>query len=207
MDVSGAFTHNSWPDATGNWLYVTDETKGEPLKVFDISNLASPVEANAITSNPQAIVHNAHVKGNELFLANYTEGVRVLDLSDPRHPAEFAYADSYDGSRAATAACGGISPYFPSGTVIASDRNTGLYVYRVQHNYGIVRVRVVDAASHQPIPGARVVLTSQGDSLTTPADGIVQFAPSPAPTPCSRTRSAGPPRRRRCRSPSAAATR
>ena len=40
-----------------------------------------------------------------------------------------------------------MSPYFPSGTIIASDRNSGLYVYRVQHNYGIVRVKVVDAAS------------------------------------------------------------
>jgi choice-of-anchor B domain-containing protein len=175
----GGFTHNAWPDATGNWLYVTDETKGEPLKIFDISNLASPVLANAITSNPQAIVHNAHVKGSELYLANYTEGIRALDLSDPRHPAEFASADSYAGPSGGYSGVWAVCPFFPSGTVIASDRNSGLYIYRVVHDYGIVRAKVVDAATGLPMSGVEVYLTTQGDSLITPADGIVQFAPSP----------------------------
>jgi hypothetical protein len=44
-----------------------------------------------------------------------------------------------------------------------------------------VRVRVIDAATSEPVPGAMVTLTTQGDSLATPADGIVQFAPSPGP--------------------------
>jgi choice-of-anchor B domain-containing protein len=175
----GAFTHNSWPDATGNWLYVTDEINGEPLKIFDISNLASPVLANAITSNPQAIIHNAHVRGSELYLSNYTEGIRALDLSDPCHPAEFASADSYAGPSGGYSGVWEVCPFFPSGTVIASDRNSGLYVYRVVRDYGIVRVRVVDAATALPVSGVKVYLTTQGDSLVTPTDGIVQFAPSP----------------------------
>ena len=84
----GAFTHNSWPDASGNWLYVTDEVNGQLLKIFNISNLASPVLFNGFTPNPAAIVHNAHVKGSELYLSSYTEGVRILDASDPGHPAD-----------------------------------------------------------------------------------------------------------------------
>ena len=67
----------------------------------------------------------------------------------------------------------------PSGIVIASDTQTGLYVYRPVRDYGIIRVVVTDAASGQPLPGAKVFVTSQGDSLTTPLDGIVQFGPSP----------------------------
>ncbi|HYM81082.1 MAG TPA: hypothetical protein VEY91_06690, partial [Candidatus Limnocylindria bacterium] len=35
----GAYTHNAWPDATGNYLYVTDEVPGKKLAVYDISNL------------------------------------------------------------------------------------------------------------------------------------------------------------------------
>jgi choice-of-anchor B domain-containing protein len=175
----GGFTHNSWPDATGNWLYVTDEVKGEPLKVFDLSNLASPSLAYALTSNPQAIVHNAHVRGGELYLSNYTEGIRVLDLSDPCHPAEFAWADSYAGPSGGYSGVWEVCPYFPSGTVIASDRNTGLYVYRVVHDYGILRVHVVDAGTGLPVSGAMVTLAPQGDSLETHADGIVRFAPNP----------------------------
>jgi len=173
----GGFTHNSWPDASGNFLYVTDEVKGQPLKVFNISNLNAPSLVNAITSNPQAIVHNAHVKGDELYLSNYTEGIRVLDLSDPAHPAEFAWADSYAGPSGGYSGVWAVCPFFPSGTVIASDRNSGLYVYGVVHNYGILRAHVTTGGF--PFPGVEAHLTTLGDSLTTPADGVVQFAPGP----------------------------
>ena len=174
----GAFTHNCWPDASGQWLYVTDEINGEPLKIFDISNVMSPLEVNGITSNPQAIVHNAHVKGNELYLSNYTEGIRILDLSDPVHPAEFGWADSYPGPSGGYGGVWEVCPFFPSGTVIASDMQTGLYVYRPVRDYGVVRA-VVDSGPGLPMAGVGVHLTTQGDSLTTPADGIVQFAPGP----------------------------
>lgn len=220
----GAFTHNAWPDATGKWLYVTDEVNGEPLKVFDINTITSPTLANTLSSNPKAIVHNAHVLGNDLWLSNYTEGIRALDLSDPAHPAEWAYADSYAGASGGFFGVWEVCPYFPSGTVIASDMQSGLYVYRPQRDYGLVRVHVSlegtaaaaaagsSCSSPEPLfaSGAlhagcsvggcncgttctcegheaalaagqdfRVRLLSQGDSLRTPADGIVVFAPSP----------------------------
>jgi choice-of-anchor B domain-containing protein len=175
----GGFSHNAWPDATGNVLYVTDEVNGQPLKIFDITNPAAPTMANRITSNPQAIVHNAHVKGNELYLANYTEGIRILDITDPLHPAEFAWADSWPGVSGYFNGVWEVCPYFPSGTVIASDRTTGLYVYRpIRSNHGVLRVKVVSQATGTPVAGAMVTLTSQGDSLTTTDDGIVQFAPN-----------------------------
>ena len=175
----GGFTHNSWPDVTGRYLYVTDEVNGEPLKIFDIANLYAPVLVNAITSNPLAIVHNAHVNGNDLVLANYTEGVRMLDLSDPVHPAEFAWADSWGGKSGSYFGIWGVCPFFPSGTVIGSDMQTGLYVYRPVRSYGIARVEVVEAGTNAPLAGAIVRLATQGDSLMAPSDGVVQFAPSP----------------------------
>jgi choice-of-anchor B domain-containing protein len=175
----GAFTHNLWTNDAGTVLYVTDEVNGEPLKVFDISDVFNPVLANQFTSNPDAIIHNAHVLGDELYLANYTEGVRILDISDPLHPAEFATADSYPGASGGYFGVWEVCPYFPSGTVIASDMQTGLYVYRPARDYGIVRVKVIDADTQQPVAGIDVSLSAQGDSLVTPADGIVQFGPSP----------------------------
>lgn len=175
----GAFTHNVWTDTSGTVLYVTDETHGEPLKVFDIADVMNPVFANAFTSNPNSIIHNAHVHGDELYVAGYTEGVRVLDITDPLHPAEFGSADSYPGPSGGFGGVWEVSPYFPSGTVIASDMQTGLYVYRPVRDYGIVRVRVIDDDTQQPLPGAEVFITPLGDSLITPIDGVVQFAPGP----------------------------
>jgi choice-of-anchor B domain-containing protein len=174
----GYYTHNSWPDASGRYLYVTDEHNGETLRVFDISDLSNPILVNGLSSNPVAIVHNAHVRGNELYLSNYTEGIRFLDLTDPVHPAEFGWADSYPGPSGGYGGVWEVCPFFPSGIVIASDMETGLYVYQPVRNYGLTKVTVRDALG-QPVPGVRVRLTTQGDSLVTPADGTVQFAPSP----------------------------
>src|SRR4030095_12373588 len=163
----GGFTHNSWPDKPGNWLYVTDEKNGEPLKIFDIANLSAPVLFNGYTSNPAAIVHNVHVKGDEIYVSNYTEGIRVLDASDPGHPAEFGFADSYDGPSGNYDGVWEVCPYFPSGTVIASDMNTGLYIYRPVRNYGRIKVRAVDQVSGLPIEGATLYRDAAQESVTT----------------------------------------
>lgn len=173
------YTHNAWPDPSGNFLYVTDEQNGQTLRVFNITNPMTPQVAYEYTPNPNSIVHNAHVKGNELYLASYTEGTRVLDISDPAHPAEFAFSDTYPGASGGFAGVWGVYPYFPSGTLIASDMQTGLYVFTPVRNYGIIRVHVKDSASSQSLAGADVHLTTQGDSLATTGDGVVVFAPSP----------------------------
>lgn len=183
----GAFTHNSWPDPAGTTLFVTDEVNGEPLKIFDISSLTSPSLVGTWTDNPQAIVHNARMLGNELYLANYTEGVRILDASDPWHPAEFAWADSWPGASGGYYGVWDVCPYFPSGTVIASDIQTGLYVYRPLRNYGILEAQVVEEGSGTPIAGAKVRLTGTGDSATTRDDGLVRFAPDPGVTEVQAT--------------------
>lgn len=174
----GLYTHNVWTDTSGTVLYVTDESQHEPINVFDVSDVMNPVHVNAFTPNPEAILHNVHVLGDELYIAGYSEGVRILDITDPQHPAEFASADSYPGASGGYNGVWETCPYFPSGTVIASDMETGLYVYRPVRDYGIVRVRVQDP-DQQPVPGAEVFLSSLNDSLVTPDDGIVQFGPNP----------------------------
>lgn len=175
---AGARPHNAVLDPSGRYLYVSDETNGEPLKIFDVTDPLTPVLAGAITSNPKAIVHNAHVWGDTLYCSNYTEGIRLHDISDPAHPAEFAWADTWAGPSGGFCGAWEIAK-LPSGRVIASDRNSGLYLFRPIADYGLLRVKVVDAATDAPLAGVTVRLVTQGDSLATPADGIVQFAPSP----------------------------
>lgn len=152
----GAYTHNAWPDASGTRLYVTDERVGFKLAVYDITSTSAPSLAYEFTPNPEAIVHNAHVMDDELYLSAYSEGIRVLDLSDPSHPAEFAWADSYPGMTAAFGGVWEVCPYFPSGTVIASDRQTGLYVYRIVRDYGLLRAEVNVAESAVSAPACGV---------------------------------------------------
>ena len=177
----GCFAHSAWPDSSGRYLYVADEMTGEPLKVWDLADLGAPVLVNQFTTNTAAIVHNPRVRGHELYLSNYTEGVRVLDASDPVHPAEFGWADSYLAPGGGYNGVWEVCPQLPSGTVIASDMQTGLYVYGVERDYGLLQVRVVESGSGAPLAGAKVVVEGLGDSLVTPADGVVRFAPGPGP--------------------------
>ena len=171
------YTHSAWPDAARSRLYICDEQNGQTLRIFDISNETSPVLVNEMTSNPQAIVHNPRVLGNDLWLANYTEGIRALDITDPTHPAEWGYADSWPGASGGYEGVWEVYPYFPSGTIIASDITGGLYVYRANRNYGVVYGHVTHGANS--LSGAKVFVEGPGDSALTSTDGTVAFAPNP----------------------------
>ena len=171
------YTHSCWPDAARDRLYVCDEQNGQTLRVFDISNETAPVLVNQWTSNPQAIAHNPRVSGTDLWVANYTEGVRALDVFDPTHPVEWGYADSYGGASGGYNGVWEVYPFFPSGTVIASDMNTGLYVYRPDKNFGVAYASVRDGRT--PVAGAKVYVAETGDSVATGADGVAAIAPSP----------------------------
>ena len=171
------YTHSCWPDQARDRLYVCDEQNGQTLRVFDISNETAPSLVDEWTDNPSAIIHNPRVRGTTLWLANYTEGIRALDITDPTHPVEWGFADSYPGPSGGYNGVWDVYPYFPSGAVIASDMNTGLYVYTPSGSYGIVHAHVTDGA--QPLAGARVYIAILGDSAQTGADGVVGFAPNP----------------------------
>ena len=182
-----AYAHSTAIDKTGRYLYLCDESVAQPMRVFDLTlgSLPPPVVyefkpiPQPVATNSH-VIHNPRVKGDELYVSSYVEGIRLLDISDPAHPAEFGWADSYPGQAPNWFySVWEVCPYFPSGIVIASDTQTGLYVYRPVRNYGILRVAVIDAANGQPLAGTKVFLATQGDSLRTTSDGIVQFGPSP----------------------------
>jgi hypothetical protein len=85
------------------------------------------------TNGNSAIAHNLYTKDNLIFCSNYRSGLRIYDASsDPTAPVEVAYFDTYpadDGTQ-----FNGLwnnYPYFPSGVVIGSDIERGLFVWWV----------------------------------------------------------------------------
>ena len=173
-----AFTHSAETSKDGKYLYVCDELNYGTMKVFDIHDLLAHPQIMEITVNPLAIVHNIHVKADTGFVAYYTEGIRLFDLSDPALPAEFGYYDTYAGYSGGFHGVWEIAPRFPSGTFVASDIGSGLYVFRTNPNYGILKVRVVDP-SMTPIPEADVTALGEMDSTRTQGSGAVRLALSP----------------------------
>lgn len=122
--------HNTWTDASGTVLATTDETRGGRLLLWDVADYNDIDRLGEYTANPQGSVHNVIVKGDSAYLAYYAEGFRVVDISDPRRPREVAYYDTHSGSGIYDGAWG-VYPLLPSGTMLVSDIQGGLFVLRL----------------------------------------------------------------------------
>lgn len=121
------YAHNSWPTADGRYLMTTEENTGETVKMYDISNLSSPVLTDEYLG-PSGLAHNVHIRENFCYIAHYADGFRVVDISNPFNIFEAGFYDT----NPATGGFNGVwevYPYFPSGKVIGSDIQNGLWVF------------------------------------------------------------------------------
>ncbi len=134
QNLVGSGPHNTALSGDSKRLFVTDEIGTAPylLKVWNVENRTSPVyvtnwQPTGITTS---IVHNIETYGNLAVVAHYSAGVRVLNISNPDAPVEIAWYDTYPSNNSQNYnGCWGVY-MFPSGRIIASDRQTGLYVLK-----------------------------------------------------------------------------
>lgn len=126
----GAFCHNTGVTADDLVAVTTDESGGGHLAIWDIADKRNPVKLAEYNANPAAIIHNAFVLGNFVHCAYYTEGYRLVDITDPSRPFEAGFYDTYPGASGGYNGQWGCYPYQPSGVVYCSDRSTGLYIVR-----------------------------------------------------------------------------
>lgn len=114
-------THQVWLSDDARYAFVCTEGTGSTLypyclHVYDISNRTNPVQIATWISDPGKSIHNAFVQGNYLFIAYYTDGLRILDISDPSIPIEVGFYQTYKGSPSVMfAGAWGVYPYYPSG--------------------------------------------------------------------------------------------
>ena len=133
-----AYSHQCWLSADANFLYLNDELDENGLLptttfVFDVSDPGNPSTFGTFTNGNTAIGHNLYTKGNQIFEANYRSGLRVFDSSvSQTSPTESAFFDTYPDSDSDN--FNGLwsnYPFFPSGVVIGSDIEKGLFVWWV----------------------------------------------------------------------------
>lgn len=167
-------THNAELTEDGRYVFTTDEIgfTRKTLKVWDISDPEDIVLVAEFTPNIVETVHNVRIKGRYAFVAWYTAGVRIIDIVDPAHPREVGFYDTYRGGDGGFNGVWEVYPYFPSGKIIASDRNSGLYV--MQFNgatagslSGIVR----NAQTNEPLPNATIYIPEYNQTITSNANG------------------------------------
>jgi len=174
------FSHNSGTTEDGNYLITTDEIEDLTVKFWDIRVLwdgdpsnDSNIELVAEVAVPLgSIAHNVHVRDNYAFIAHYTEGVKILDISDPRNPAEVGYYDTFRPNAFGFNGDWGVFPYFPSGNFVVSDIQSGLYVLRLDNaGAGEVRGKITNRETGEALTGATVRFIEANKSLTTDGNG------------------------------------
>lgn len=179
VEYPGAGTHNCDVTADGRYILTSDEINFTPktLKVWDRADVESISKAADYTPAPGEVIHNVHVKGNRAYVAWYTAGTRIIDISRPDDPAELGYFDTFPGSSSRTEGNWEVYPYLPSGKILASDMTSGLFVFTFNGVHrGSVRGVVRDAETNAPIRDAVITLAASGRRIVTDEQGRYRYA-------------------------------
>ena len=136
---NGGYTHQGWLAEDHQYYYLGDEydeiSFGNRSKtfVFDLEDLANPVLHHSYLGATNAVDHNGYTKGNSFFLANYTAGIREIDIQNIASGVmeEVGFFDTYpsnNGTR--TDGVWSVYPYFESGVIVISDIKRGLFLVK-----------------------------------------------------------------------------
>lgn len=153
--------HSSNYDEARGLLFTADEdfckTSGSGtekgygyLRVYDYNNLASPVQIgsfktpNSLGTDDQGagdyVIHNPLLVGTDVYASWYSDGVRVIDTSDPTAPREVAYfvppsannpvSPSQRGVLNNATQVWGVAVDEATGLIYLSDMNSGLWIIK-----------------------------------------------------------------------------
>ncbi|MGB1198513.1 MAG: choice-of-anchor B family protein [Thalassotalea sp.] len=137
VNRSSKYVHSGWGTENQQFILLHDEFDEQranlntTVRIFSIENLKAPVQVGQWTGPTRAIDHNGFVRGNRYYMSNYTRGLTVLDISDPANPKQVGFFDTFPTSDDANFnGAWGVYPYLPSGNIIVSDIDSGLYILK-----------------------------------------------------------------------------
>ncbi len=147
--ASVGYTHQGWLSEDHKYFVMNDEFDEVDLEidttsyVWDMSDLDNPELIGSIDNPSNAVGHNTYITDGVAYQANYTSGLRLVDLSaiGAGMSPELGYYDTYpdDDAICRDVADCGIStydgawsnyPFFSSGLIVVSDIQRGLFVLK-----------------------------------------------------------------------------
>jgi len=134
-----SYCHQGWTTPDRKFLFVNDEldegSAAVPTTrtlVFDISDLTAPTLASTFTTGAASRDHNLYIRDCVLYESNYSSGLWVFNIADPFNPVGVGFFDTHPENNAVNFdGAWSVYPYFPSGIVIISDIDRGLFVLDV----------------------------------------------------------------------------
>lgn len=134
FNYPGSGAHNGELSYDGKYLFIGDEIGGGPwTRVFDVSDPLNVSFVDDIIVDQLSIAHNCYRRNNILYIAHYDRGVRAYDVSDPTSPVEVGFYDTQPALGGGFSGAWTALP-LPSGRIIASDMDNGLFVLQFDGN-------------------------------------------------------------------------
>ena len=131
------YAHQGWLTEDQTYFILGDELDelnvgfNTRTLIFDFSDLDDPMYYQSYLGPTPAIDHNVYVKGSILYLANYSAGVRMIDISNIDDFNEIGYFDTYpDNDTTSFNGVWNVYPFFESGNIILSDLDRGLFIIK-----------------------------------------------------------------------------
>jgi choice-of-anchor B domain-containing protein len=133
-----AYAHQGWLTEDHRYFLLDDEADEQHgantrTYIWDVRDLDNPQIIGVHESKLGSIDHNQYVKGDYVYQANYTSGLRILSLDKVGNGEleEVAHFDTYPlNNRAEFNGAWSNYPYFESGVVVVSDISNGLFIVK-----------------------------------------------------------------------------
>lgn len=128
------YNHSGWLSSSGDHYVMADETHGMRMKMLNVSDLSNIKEESLFLSgvSSNSIAHNQIIKGDHVYVAHYHDGVRIWNISDPDNPYPTGFYDTYPSAdHSSYRGAWGVYPFLPSGVLLVSDMQSGLFVFDV----------------------------------------------------------------------------
>ena len=159
------FTHNTWLNDAGDVLFTTDEVSGAFVGAYDVSDLGNITELDLWQSphSSNVIPHNTFWLDDFLITSYYRDGVTITDATHPDNLIETGWYDTSPLSGNGFNGCWGVYPYLPSGLIIATDMEEGLFILQPTYQQAsYLEGTVTDSVTGNPINDATIsILATQ----------------------------------------------
>ncbi|MCH7527608.1 MAG: choice-of-anchor B family protein, partial [Planctomycetes bacterium] len=175
------YCHQAWTEDL-RYLYINDELDGiQRTTVMDILDLVNPIVLGDYNNGTGSTDHNIYVRDGIVFEADYHAGLRIFDAnSDPVQPPQIGWFDSYPpNDNSGFDGAWSCYPFFPSGTVIVSDINRGLFMVDISDALGSLEFTYPNGRPELIDPNGgtrmRVEVSGRGDSQPVPGTGELHY--------------------------------
>jgi len=162
------YNHSGWLNNDGTIYIMQDENHGYDVKILDVSDLNNITVLSTFNSgvDQNSMAHNGIIKGSLAYIPYYHDGLRVFDISNPNNPIQIWKYDTYNpNNHTSYKGAWGVYPYLPSGNIIVSDMQTGLYMIELNtETTNIVQYDLLNNIYPNPAT-KKFTLISRGDNI------------------------------------------